>query len=163
MLTLTSRISKLKLCSEGCFQRVASRSQSHLEEDCWFRRAAIQTCYANLILRTSTSSKLMSESSERKWADLDEPHIETTSKFPEVCCFQEVASWIQNLPKGSVLISTSRMSRPQLYFETSAVQISVRDSWQDCCWFFAGLLERLQKARWSERVCGRVRGLTSSF
>ena len=39
------------------------------------------------------------------------------------------------MSKGSVLNSTSHMSKTRLCFETSAVQISLRDSWQDCCCF----------------------------
>ena len=46
-----------------------------------------------LDVRNSISGKSKSESSERKWADLDEPHIETISVFTEVCCFQKVANW----------------------------------------------------------------------
>ena len=68
----------------------------------------------NWIIRILISSKSKSESSERKWADLDEPYIETTSVFPEVCCFQEVESWSYR-SKGSVL------------------QIFLGDSWQDYC------------------------------
>ena len=48
------------------------------------------------------------ESSERKCADFDEPHIETKIVFREVCCFQRVAIRSQNQLEKVGLISPSR-------------------------------------------------------
>ena len=59
-----------------------------------------------IIFRNLIKGKSKLESSERKWADLDEPHIETTSVFPEVCYFQEVASWSQNQLSACLSLQT---------------------------------------------------------